>query len=190
MRHLHGVTGCVGGVSQIVVRLLLLFYSLCVFVFFFFNDTATTEIYTLHIVGSVRCVQETGINAEYMGDIYFFYYIQWLINRKKNKTFVCNCKEDQVELKHYCQKDQQLFCSDSLLDHADHKQVIQRVGQTQIDEMIQQTLSILKKDIEERQKRLQQLSLIHISEPTRLGMISYAVFCLKKKKKNYKLCYQ
>eukprot|EP00825_Cyclidium_porcatum_P003827 TRINITY_DN11775_c0_g1_i2.p1 TRINITY_DN11775_c0_g1~~TRINITY_DN11775_c0_g1_i2.p1 ORF type:complete len:339 (+),score=56.06 TRINITY_DN11775_c0_g1_i2:53-1069(+) len=35
----------------------------------FFNDTATTEIYTLHIVGSVRCVQETGINAEYMGTI-------------------------------------------------------------------------------------------------------------------------
>src|SRR5665648_1213967 len=28
-----------------------------------------------------------------------------------------------------------------------------------------------------------QLSLIHISEPTRLGMISYAVFCLKKKNK-------
>src|SRR5665648_1241822 len=27
------------------------------------------------------------------------------------------------------------------------------------------------------------LSLIHISEPTRLGMRSYAVFCLKKKKK-------
>src|SRR5450759_4560365 len=30
---------------------------------------------------------------------------------------------------------------------------------------------------------VQYLSLIHISEPTRLGMISYAVFCLKKKKK-------
>ena len=30
---------------------------------------------------------------------------------------------------------------------------------------------------------VQDLSLIHISEPTRLGMISYAVFCLKKKKK-------
>src|SRR5665648_376164 len=27
---------------------------------------------------------------------------------------------------------------------------------------------------------VQHLSLIHISEPTRLGMISYAVFCLKK----------
>eukprot|EP00831_Metopus_contortus_P000176 TRINITY_DN10064_c0_g1_i2.p1 TRINITY_DN10064_c0_g1~~TRINITY_DN10064_c0_g1_i2.p1 ORF type:complete len:128 (+),score=14.00 TRINITY_DN10064_c0_g1_i2:14-397(+) len=26
---------------------------------FFFNDTATTEIYTRSIVGSVRCVQET-----------------------------------------------------------------------------------------------------------------------------------
>eukprot|EP00825_Cyclidium_porcatum_P002734 TRINITY_DN11268_c0_g1_i2.p1 TRINITY_DN11268_c0_g1~~TRINITY_DN11268_c0_g1_i2.p1 ORF type:complete len:424 (+),score=90.57 TRINITY_DN11268_c0_g1_i2:45-1316(+) len=32
--------------------------------FFFFNDTATTEIYTLHIVGSVRCVQETGTWVE------------------------------------------------------------------------------------------------------------------------------
>ena len=29
------------------------------------------------------------------------------------------------------------------------------------------------------------LSLIHISEPTRLGMISYAVFCLKKKRIPY-----
>src|SRR5450756_62994 len=28
---------------------------------------------------------------------------------------------------------------------------------------------------------IMKLSLIHISEPTRLGMISYAVFCLKKK---------
>ncbi|CZR83233.1 hypothetical protein CDFC105_43942 [Clostridioides difficile] len=32
------------------------------------------------------------------------------------------------------------------------------------------------------------LSLIHISEPTRLGMISYAVFCLKKKKKKSTPC--
>eukprot|EP00831_Metopus_contortus_P077129 TRINITY_DN7170_c0_g1_i4.p3 TRINITY_DN7170_c0_g1~~TRINITY_DN7170_c0_g1_i4.p3 ORF type:complete len:123 (+),score=21.10 TRINITY_DN7170_c0_g1_i4:37-405(+) len=37
--------------------------------FFFFNDAATTEIYTRSIVGSVRCVQETGINAEYMGQL-------------------------------------------------------------------------------------------------------------------------
>ena len=29
-----------------------------------------------------------------------------------------------------------------------------------------------------------KLSLIHISEPTRLLSISYAVFCLKKKKNN------
>src|SRR5665648_298391 len=28
--------------------------------------------------------------------------------------------------------------------------------------------------------KYEYLSLIHISEPTRLGMISYAVFCLKK----------
>src|SRR5665648_510841 len=37
--------------------------------------------------------------------------------------------------------------------------------------------------VEDMDKKLQEemLSLIHISEPTRLGMISYAVFCLKKK---------
>ena len=32
---------------------------------------------------------------------------------------------------------------------------------------------------------LQELSLIHISEPTRQEAISYAVFCLKKKKNMY-----
>src|SRR5450756_3079017 len=34
-----------------------------------------------------------------------------------------------------------------------------------------------------RASEILALSLIHISEPTRLGMISYAVFCLTKKKK-------
>src|SRR5678815_2088827 len=34
--------------------------------------------------------------------------------------------------------------------------------------------------------RIHKLSLIHISEPTRLLSISYAVFCLKKKKKTNK----
>ena len=34
-------------------------------------------------------------------------------------------------------------------------------------------------------RALLPLSLIHISEPTRLGMISYAVFCLKKKKREH-----
>eukprot|EP00825_Cyclidium_porcatum_P043130 TRINITY_DN6052_c0_g1_i9.p1 TRINITY_DN6052_c0_g1~~TRINITY_DN6052_c0_g1_i9.p1 ORF type:complete len:219 (+),score=49.86 TRINITY_DN6052_c0_g1_i9:33-689(+) len=38
--------------------------TLCFIFFFFFNDTATTEIYTLHIVGSVRCVQETDPNTK------------------------------------------------------------------------------------------------------------------------------
>src|SRR5450759_1272492 len=37
--------------------------------------------------------------------------------------------------------------------------------------------------VEEYFEHFPVLSLIHISEPTRLGMISYAVFCLKKKKK-------
>ena len=33
------------------------------------------------------------------------------------------------------------------------------------------------------------LSLIHISEPTRLLSISYAVFCLKKKKQQINITY-
>eukprot|EP00831_Metopus_contortus_P016916 TRINITY_DN17121_c0_g1_i3.p3 TRINITY_DN17121_c0_g1~~TRINITY_DN17121_c0_g1_i3.p3 ORF type:complete len:120 (+),score=22.41 TRINITY_DN17121_c0_g1_i3:61-420(+) len=37
--------------------------DLCCRLFFFFNDTATTEIYTRSIVGSVRCVQETGVEV-------------------------------------------------------------------------------------------------------------------------------
>ena len=37
-----------------------------------------------------------------------------------------------------------------------------------------------------QQQAAQHLSLIHISEPTRRTPISYAVFCLKKKKTNQK----
>src|SRR5665648_1200223 len=37
-----------------------------------------------------------------------------------------------------------------------------------------------RRDLRARHEQY-NLSLIHISEPTRLGMISYAVFCLKKK---------
>ena len=39
-----------------------------------------------------------------------------------------------------------------------------------------------KEQMNQYAREMQELSLIHISEPTRLGMISYAVFCLKKKK--------
>ena len=44
---------------------------------------------------------------------------------------------------------------------------------------IQESVTEKKSDVNGLVKKL---SLIHISEPTRLGMISYAVFCLKKKK--------
>src|SRR5450759_2116560 len=40
----------------------------------------------------------------------------------------------------------------------------------------------IEEDPDEIPMGSKELSLIHISEPTRLGMISYAVFCLKKKK--------
>eukprot|EP00831_Metopus_contortus_P066630 TRINITY_DN59442_c0_g1_i1.p1 TRINITY_DN59442_c0_g1~~TRINITY_DN59442_c0_g1_i1.p1 ORF type:complete len:155 (+),score=21.08 TRINITY_DN59442_c0_g1_i1:51-515(+) len=40
--------------------------------FFFFNDTATTEIYTRSIVGSVRCVQETGYQRRVHGGVQLY----------------------------------------------------------------------------------------------------------------------
>ena len=40
-----------------------------------------------------------------------------------------------------------------------------------------------KKLADQFKRKVKELSLIHISEPTRLLSISYAVFCLKKKKK-------
>src|SRR5665648_1108168 len=60
------------------------------------------------------------------------------------------------------------------------------------DEFVRKFLSGLEKSFSDGNNGALQpfllsfeyLSLIHISEPTRLGMISYAVFCLKKKKKN------
>src|SRR5450756_3030164 len=57
---------------------------------------------------------------------------------------------------------------------------------TGADEPYKKLQRALKAEIDEDAWSTLYLSLIHISEPTRLGMISYAVFCLKKKKKNEK----
>src|SRR5665648_1219871 len=66
--------------------------------------------------------------------------------------------------------------------------------QRMIEKIIIAGMLICKGSTEDIQRFLNEvfgLSLIHISEPTRLGMISYAVFCLKKKKnKNKKHQYQ
>src|SRR5450756_1463167 len=51
----------------------------------------------------------------------------------------------------------------------------QVLGYKRIEETLQKTLVSAQASADELK---QNLSLIHISEPTRLGMISYAVFCL------------
>src|SRR5450756_3157588 len=52
--------------------------------------------------------------------------------------------------------------------------------ETQMDwSIIEGKWKELKGHAREQWGKLSDLSLIHISEPTRLGMISYAVFCLK-----------
>ena len=45
------------------------------------------------------------------------------------------------------------------------------------------TIQFGNKDVKVEVLTVQELSLIHISEPTRRTPISYAVFCLKKKKR-------
>eukprot|EP01015_Nassula_variabilis_P022037 TRINITY_DN399_c0_g1_i2.p2 TRINITY_DN399_c0_g1~~TRINITY_DN399_c0_g1_i2.p2 ORF type:complete len:140 (+),score=75.94 TRINITY_DN399_c0_g1_i2:3-422(+) len=52
------------------------------YIVFFFNDTATTEIYTEQIVGSVRCVQET--------DIYIQTYLIRMEVENKVLTIITN----------------------------------------------------------------------------------------------------
>src|SRR5665648_1234964 len=76
--------------------------------------------------------------------------------------------------------------------------LFQEVIQKEADILREELSKLLQKDIDPAEKLRDYvmtkittyrqlanfyLSLIHISEPTRLGMISYAVFCLKKKKK-------
>ena len=48
-------------------------------------------------------------------------------------------------------------------------------------------LCVFHMDYEIQYSMTIDLSLIHISEPTRRTPISYAVFCLKKKKKKYRM---
>eukprot|EP00825_Cyclidium_porcatum_P029043 TRINITY_DN31127_c0_g1_i1.p2 TRINITY_DN31127_c0_g1~~TRINITY_DN31127_c0_g1_i1.p2 ORF type:complete len:223 (+),score=8.92 TRINITY_DN31127_c0_g1_i1:32-700(+) len=66
-----GDAGCVKPTPTTVV----------IYLFFFLNDTATTEIYTLHIVGSVRCVQETGV--EHLIDLVLVEEIVRIVKRDK-----------------------------------------------------------------------------------------------------------
>ena len=51
----------------------------------------------------------------------------------------------------------------------------------EFDEWNSETMQVLDEMIEVATRRCEELSLIHISEPTRHAQISYAVFCLKKK---------
>eukprot|EP00825_Cyclidium_porcatum_P029217 TRINITY_DN31255_c0_g1_i1.p2 TRINITY_DN31255_c0_g1~~TRINITY_DN31255_c0_g1_i1.p2 ORF type:complete len:163 (-),score=27.67 TRINITY_DN31255_c0_g1_i1:323-811(-) len=84
------VVSCTFDILLIYLFFFVVIFFMNVFFFFFFNDTATTEIYTLHIVGSVRCVQETGINAEYMG-----YLKQILIQlQMENQLEKFNCEKE------------------------------------------------------------------------------------------------
>src|SRR5450756_142251 len=63
------------------------------------------------------------------------------------------------------------YGSDSMPETGDNVAKDHGISRSQSDEFAARS----------QEKYEKALSLIHISEPTRLGMISYAVFCLKKK---------
>eukprot|EP00825_Cyclidium_porcatum_P041747 TRINITY_DN5547_c0_g1_i8.p3 TRINITY_DN5547_c0_g1~~TRINITY_DN5547_c0_g1_i8.p3 ORF type:complete len:130 (+),score=24.97 TRINITY_DN5547_c0_g1_i8:61-450(+) len=81
--------------------LVLQFVSIFFF-FFFFNDTATTEIYTLHIVGSVRCVQET--DAEYRGWLRLFNKNTALCKHESGRIGCDACPVRKKKLKNQTKK--------------------------------------------------------------------------------------
>eukprot|EP00831_Metopus_contortus_P029447 TRINITY_DN24224_c0_g1_i1.p1 TRINITY_DN24224_c0_g1~~TRINITY_DN24224_c0_g1_i1.p1 ORF type:complete len:319 (+),score=67.51 TRINITY_DN24224_c0_g1_i1:53-1009(+) len=62
---------------------------------FFFNDTATTEIYTRSIVGSVRCVQETGYQRRVHGSFLYEEYLQ--TDGFDIKVYTVGCKYAHAE---------------------------------------------------------------------------------------------
>eukprot|EP00828_Plagiopyla_frontata_P045852 TRINITY_DN796_c0_g1_i6.p1 TRINITY_DN796_c0_g1~~TRINITY_DN796_c0_g1_i6.p1 ORF type:complete len:526 (-),score=139.81 TRINITY_DN796_c0_g1_i6:22-1599(-) len=62
--------------------------------FFFFNDTATTEIYTILFVGSVRCVQETGTWGKTFSKIQ---ELVRLINQEQSLNFK-EKKQTEIEI--------------------------------------------------------------------------------------------
>eukprot|EP00658_Telonema_sp_P-2_P041430 TRINITY_DN2962_c0_g1_i1.p1 TRINITY_DN2962_c0_g1~~TRINITY_DN2962_c0_g1_i1.p1 ORF type:complete len:147 (+),score=61.28 TRINITY_DN2962_c0_g1_i1:130-570(+) len=59
--------------------------------------------------------------------------------------------------------------------------------QEETQELEEETTEYMEETVDQQidfLSKMESLSLIHISEPTRLLSISYAVFCLKKKKNN------
>eukprot|EP00831_Metopus_contortus_P029046 TRINITY_DN23976_c0_g1_i1.p1 TRINITY_DN23976_c0_g1~~TRINITY_DN23976_c0_g1_i1.p1 ORF type:complete len:197 (-),score=39.09 TRINITY_DN23976_c0_g1_i1:50-640(-) len=159
--------------------------------FFFFNDTATTEIYTRSIVGSVRCVQETGTWVSKLD--------KWkmlnLITNQSAPSFLSLLLELPTE-------DILIFSgapSDKLLMFTPSFSTIKALDSfftPSSDCFLQSSLigdkiysigfngkiHIFTLSTNSYQVITYELSLIHISEPTRPLYISYAVFCLKKKK--------
>src|SRR5674536_398734 len=79
--------------------------------------------------------------------------------------------------------------ADVTIVHNSNAQLVNQIHVESAAEMSNAVLTELDKgyDIFINTAAISDLSLIHISEPTRLLSISYAVFCLKKKKKKQSL---
>src|SRR5678815_1642976 len=67
-----------------------------------------------------------------------------------------------------------LLVTRTMLDELGHQIITARSGDEALKYLLEHDVAVILLDV--------NLSLIHISEPTRLLSISYAVFCLKKKK--------
>src|SRR5450756_2842127 len=68
---------------------------------------------------------------------------------------------------------------DITASHENRDTILDVVGRTAAQVFLPLTVGGGIRAVGDMRRLLLALSLIHISEPTRLGMISYAVFCLK-----------
>src|SRR5450756_553256 len=118
----------------------------------------------------------------------------WSSAHHKQHQHGKECGEGCVERAHPCLSDcsvceliERLFSPiPQLLTGAvhDHDAILHRVGNDREERANKRCVERNPENGQDSEcnEDIMHLSLIHISEPTRLGMSSYAVFCLKKKK--------
>ena len=91
-------------------------------------------------------------------------------------------REEVLDAKPYIDAQRAVLATEAYKENQNQPRVMVRAL------MLQKILEGMSIYIDDKSLIAGNLSLIHISEPTRRTPISYAVFCLKKKKKNDAIC--
>eukprot|EP00658_Telonema_sp_P-2_P000610 TRINITY_DN10228_c0_g1_i3.p1 TRINITY_DN10228_c0_g1~~TRINITY_DN10228_c0_g1_i3.p1 ORF type:complete len:125 (+),score=46.94 TRINITY_DN10228_c0_g1_i3:118-492(+) len=115
-----------------------------------------------------------------------------MIRRPPRSTLSSSSAASDVYKRQYQRRVRVLYCSivtnnTSIMTAQEAKLFVGQLNQKATEEDVRQLFNFYGEvrhvNIVRKNGESTGLSLIHISEPTRLLSISYAVFCLKKKKK-------